>query len=75
MFDRIRTRFERIDPRFSRCQGDEWTERLFTGARWAEGPTYFPAERYLLCSSRLLRRMSLPEEATQRAVRPSWGCS
>jgi gluconolactonase len=50
MYDSVKTRFEVLDPRFARCQGDERTERLFTGARWAEGPAYFPAGRYLLFS-------------------------
>jgi gluconolactonase len=33
-------------------------ERIATGMRWAEGPVYFPAGRYLLFSDiqRLVRR-------------------
>jgi len=48
--DMIKTRFEVLDERFRRCNGDEWIQRLWTGGRWTEGPTYFPAGRYLLFS-------------------------
>lgn len=50
MPDVVKTQFEVIDERFRPCNGDEWTERLFTGGRWTEGPAYFPAGRYLLFS-------------------------
>lgn len=30
--------------------GDEWVEILFDNGRWLEGPTYFPAGRYLVFS-------------------------
>ena len=50
MPDRIRTELEVLDERFRRCDGDAWTQRLFTGCRWAEGPAYFPAGRYLVFS-------------------------
>jgi gluconolactonase len=50
MPDRIRTELEVLDERFRRCDGDAWTRRLFTGCRWAEGPAYFPAGRYLVFS-------------------------
>src|SRR6516225_9552468 len=48
--DRIRTELEVLDERFRGCDGDAWTQRLFTGARWLEGPAYFPAGRYLVFS-------------------------
>jgi|SRR4051794_36895417 gluconolactonase len=42
--------YEDLDERFARCQGDARLERLFDGCRWAEGPAYVPAGRYLLFS-------------------------
>lgn len=51
--------YERLDERFERCEGDARLERLFDGCRWAEGPVYVPAGRYLVFSDipndRLLR--------------------
>ena len=41
-------RWERIDPRFARVDGDERMLRLATGFRWTEGPVYVPAGRFLL---------------------------
>jgi gluconolactonase len=39
------------DPRFLRLViGHANLEKLFTGCRWAEGPAYFPAGRYLIWS-------------------------
>jgi gluconolactonase len=48
------------DPGFLRLvMGNVAVEKLFTGARWSEGPAYFPAGKYLLWSDipndRLLR--------------------
>ena len=48
------------DPRFKRLvMGNVQVEKLYTGTRWAEGPAYFPAGRYLVWSdipnNRLLR--------------------
>ena len=41
--------FEVLDPRFARyAPGNVHLEKLFTGCRWAEGPVYVPAGRYLL---------------------------
>jgi gluconolactonase len=43
--------FEIIDPRFTRyVHGNVHLEKLFTGCRWAEGPAWFPAGRYLVWS-------------------------
>jgi gluconolactonase len=43
--------FEVLDERFLRyAPGNVHLERLHTGCRWAEGPVYFPAGRYLLWS-------------------------
>ena len=61
MFGEIEgTGFEVIDPRFSACfVGHARVERLWTGARWLEGPAWFAAGRYLLVSdipnNRMLR--------------------
>ena len=54
------TGFEVIDPRFADCfVGHARVERLWTGARWSEGPVWFAAGRYLLWSdipnNRILR--------------------
>ena len=40
-----------LDPRFKACfAGHVRVERLWTGARWAEGPAWFAAGRYLVWS-------------------------
>lgn len=45
------TGFEVLDPRFAACfAGHVRVERLWTGARWAEGPAWFAAGRYLVFS-------------------------
>lgn len=54
------TGFEILDPRFNQCLvGHARVERLWTGARWAEGPAWFAAGRYLVWSdipnNRMLR--------------------
>jgi gluconolactonase len=54
------TGFEVIDPRFDSCIiGHARVERLWTGSRWAEGPAWFAAGRYLIWSdipnNRMLR--------------------
>lgn len=54
------TSIEVLDPRFRACfAGHVRVERLWTGARWAEGPAYFAAGRYLVWSdipnNRMLR--------------------
>ena len=62
--DRIRTELEVLDERFRQCDGDGWTQRLFTGCRWAEGPAYFPAGRYLVFSDIPNDRMLRYDEVT-----------
>ncbi|CAH1660769.1 Gluconolactonase [Hyphomicrobiales bacterium] len=43
--------FEVLDERFeSLVLGNVHLEKLWTGSRWAEGPAYFPAGRYLVWS-------------------------
>ena len=54
------TGFEVLDPRFNECIiGHARVERLWTGARWSEGPAWFAAGRYLVWSdipnNRMLR--------------------
>jgi gluconolactonase len=54
------TGFHVLDPRFNACLiGHARVERLWTGARWLEGPAWFAARRYLLASdipkNRILR--------------------
>ena len=61
MFGEIEgTGFEIISSEFSNClTGHGRVERLWTGARWLEGPVWFPAGKYLLISdipnNRILR--------------------
>ncbi len=52
--------FESLDPRFGALlTGHGRVERLWTGGRWLEGPAWFAAGRYLVCSdipnNRMLR--------------------
>ena len=43
--------FEVLDSRFGACfNGNARLDHLYTGCRWAEGPAYFPAGRYLVWS-------------------------
>ncbi|HVT51018.1 MAG TPA: SMP-30/gluconolactonase/LRE family protein [Dongiaceae bacterium] len=54
------TAWETIDERFDSCYvGHARVERLWTGARWSEGPAWFAAGRYLVWSdipnNRMLR--------------------
>jgi gluconolactonase len=45
------TGFEVLDPAFKHCLiGHARVERLWTGARWAEGPAWFGGGRYLVFS-------------------------
>ena len=64
MFDSIKTEFEVVDERFRSCQGDQRTERIFTGGRWLEGPAYFAAGRYLVFSDIPNDRMLRWDETT-----------
>ena len=42
---------EVIDPRFGKMvHGNAHLDTLWTGARWCEGPAYFPAGKYLIWS-------------------------
>lgn len=54
------TGFEALEPEFhSLLTGHGRVERLWTGGRWLEGPAWFAAGRYLVCSdipnNRMLR--------------------
>ena len=43
--------FQVIEPEFAACfVGHARVERLWTGARWSEGPAWFGGGRYLLWS-------------------------
>jgi gluconolactonase len=54
-----------LDPRFKSCfAGHVRVERLWTGARWAEGPAWFAAGRYLVWSD-------IPNNRMMRFVEPS----
>ncbi len=45
------TRFEALEPGFNNLLvGHARVERLWSGARWSEGPAWFPAGRYLVWS-------------------------
>ncbi|KNG93260.1 SMP-30/gluconolactonase/LRE family protein [Pseudaestuariivita atlantica] len=58
------TGFETLDPRFAACLlGNARVERLWTGARWAEGPAWFAAGRYLVWSDIPNNRMLRWDEA------------
>ncbi len=57
--------FEIIDDRFKACvRITARLERLYEGCRWAEGPAYFPAGRYLVWSDIPNDRMLRWDEAT-----------
>lgn len=54
-----------LDKRFSECfAGHVRVERLWTGSRWAEGPVWFAAGRYLVWSD-------IPNNRMMRFVEPS----
>jgi gluconolactonase len=60
---------ETLDPRFAKCVvPNAAVERLYTGARWAEGPVWFGDGRYLLFSdipnNRILRWLEDTNETT-----------
>ncbi len=57
------TGFEAIDPSFDTCLiGHARVERLWTGARWSEGPAWFAAGRYLVWSDIPNNRMMRYDE-------------
>lgn len=64
-----------IDPRFqSLIIGHAKLEKLWTGCRWAEGPAYFPAGRYLVWSDIPNDRLMRYDE-TDGSVSVFWqGC-
>ncbi|MEV4010875.1 SMP-30/gluconolactonase/LRE family protein [Nonomuraea angiospora] len=64
MTDTIPTEFEVLDERFAAVGGDDYVERLHTGTRWAEGPVYFPAGRFLVWSDIPNERMLRWDEMT-----------
>lgn len=59
------TGVEVLDPRFHRVvPGSARVERLWTGARWSEGPAWFPAHRSLVWSDIPNNRMLRYDEAS-----------
>jgi gluconolactonase len=57
------TEFEILDERFERLfSPTAHLHRLYTGCRWAEGPAYFPAGRYLVWSDIPNNRMMRYDE-------------
>lgn len=60
----IKTEFEVLDERFGQVDGDSVVEVLYIGCRWAEGPAYFPAGRYLVFSDIPNDRMLRWDETT-----------
>ncbi len=65
MTETIPATFEVLDERFRACSGDGRIERLAGGCRWAEGPVYVPAGRYLVWSDIPNDRMLRWDEATE----------
>jgi len=64
MIESIPTEFEVLDERFRVVRGDPMVERLYGGCRWAEGPVYVPAGRYLVWSDIPNDRMLRWDEPT-----------
>ena len=64
MIESIPTEFEVLDDRFRVVRGDPTVERLYAGCRWAEGPVYMPAGRYLVWSDIPSDRMLRWDETT-----------
>ncbi|GAA1008397.1 gluconolactonase [Acrocarpospora pleiomorpha] len=56
--------FEVLDERFAGVGGDHWVERIYHGCRWAEGPAYVAAGRYLVWSDIPNDRMLRWDEMT-----------
>ncbi|MET0256322.1 MAG: SMP-30/gluconolactonase/LRE family protein [Luteibacter sp.] len=71
----LSTSFEVHDERFLALVIDNvQVERLWTGARWCEGPVYVPAGRYLLFSDIPNDRMMRWDEATGTVAVFQQGC-
>ena len=63
------TAMEVLDPQFGKCfAGHVRVERLWTGARWTEGPAWFAAGRYLVFSD-------IPNNRMMRFDEPSGNVS
>ncbi|HSB88081.1 MAG TPA: SMP-30/gluconolactonase/LRE family protein [Ilumatobacteraceae bacterium] len=60
----IPTELDVLDDRFKSVHGDARVERLFDGCRWAEGPVYVPAGRYVIWSDIPNDRMLRWDETT-----------
>jgi gluconolactonase len=60
----VEARFEILDDRFKVFRGDSRFERLHDGSRWAEGPVYCAAGRYLVWSDIPNDRMLRWDETT-----------
>ena len=65
MADTVEACYEKLDPRFD-VRGDSRLERLYDGCRWAEGPLYVPAGRYVVWSDIPNDRMLRWDETTGR---------
>ena len=64
LVETIPAELEALDDRFRDCHGGSTVERLCTGCRWAEGPVYVPAGRYLTWSDIPNDRMLRWDETT-----------
>jgi gluconolactonase len=63
------THVQGLDRRFPGTPGNAVVERVASGLRWAEGPAYFPAGRYLLFSDIANNRiMRLVEDDSHLSV-------
>jgi gluconolactonase len=56
--------YDVLDERFLEVRGDERLDSLYDGCRWAEGPCYVPAGRYLLFNDVPEDRMLRWDETT-----------
>ncbi|NUW38503.1 SMP-30/gluconolactonase/LRE family protein, partial [Nonomuraea sp. SMC257] len=62
--DLVPLELEALDARVAALGGDRWLERLHRGTRWAEGPVYVPAGRFLVWSDIPNDRMLRWDELT-----------
>ena len=60
----VKTERVTLDDRFRSCRTDPWLEVLYRGCRWAEGPAWFGAGRYLVWSDIPNNRMLRWDEVT-----------